>query len=260
MASSRRLIDLSVPTEGSPSEPQSPSVRHLSHEETARTLTQIFGCTEQDLPDGLGWAVDQVDLSSHTGTHVDAPWHYFPTSEGKPAITIEACPLDWFFSAGVVLDFRSKERGALIDVEDLQRELARIEYQLKPLDIVLLHTGADALWGKAEYFEAGCGLGRESTLWLCDQGVKVIGTDAWGLDRPFWAIKEAFKATKDPAVLWAAHRAGIDRVYCQIEKVANLDQLPRPFGFTVACFPVKLTGGSAGWTRCVAIVDDDNGN
>jgi kynurenine formamidase len=40
--------------------------------------------------------------------------------------------------------------------------------------------------------------------------------------------------------------------------LANLDQLPRPFGFKVACFPVKLTGGSAGWSRVVAILEDRN--
>ena len=43
----------------------------------------------------------------------------------------------------------------------------------------------------------------------------------------------------------------------EMEKLANLDQLPDPFGFKVACFPVKLTGGSAGWCRAVAILEED---
>ena len=60
----------------------------------------------------------------------------------------------------------------------------------------------------------------------------------------------------DKGVIWAAHYAGIEKEYCHIEKLANLDKLPRPFGFKVACFPVKLTGGSAGWSRVVAIVED----
>ena len=45
------------------------------------------------------------------------------------------------------------------------------------------------------------------------------------------------------------------RIYNLIEKLANLDILPKPYGFKVACFPVKLTGGSAGWTRVVAIFE-----
>jgi len=142
----------------------------------------------------------------------------------------------------------------VITSEDLQKELDRIGYTLKPLDIVLIMTGADKLWGKAEYFDAGCGMCRESTLWLVDQGIRVMGIDAWGWDRPFWAIKEEFARTGDRQILWEAHLAGIEREYCHLEKLANLDLLPRAFNFKVACFPVKLTGGSAGWCRAVAII------
>ena len=81
-----------------------------------------------------------------------------------------------------------------------------------------------------------------------------MGIDAWGWDRPFWALKEEFQRTGDKSILWEGHRAGIEKEYCHIEKLANLDKLPRPFGFEVACFPVKLTGGSAGWCRAVAII------
>ena len=216
----------------------------------------FLGCTEKDLPKGLGWANDTVTLISHAGTHVDAPWHYFPTSEGKRARTIEEMPLEWFYHDGVVLDMRHKPRGSGITVDDLQKALAKINYTIKPWDIVMIQTGADKYWGEAEYFNAGCGMTKASTLWLIDQGVKVMGIDAWGWDRPFWAIKEEFEKTGDGSILWQAHWAGIDKEYCHIEKLANLDKLPKPFGFTVACFPVRLTGGSAGWSRVVAIIED----
>jgi len=252
-----RILDLSVPLEPSPSEPLPVSIHHESHHETAATMAGFFGATPDDLPDRCGWANEVVQLIGHSGTHIDAPWHYFPTSGGRPARTMDQCPLEWFYGAGVVLDMRHKERGALISVEDLRQALEHIAYTLQPLDIVMLHTGTDKLWGQPEYFDAGSGLDRESTLWLCDQGIKVIGTDAWTLDRPFWAMRQAFEETGDPSVIWPAHRAGIEREYCQIEKLANLDQLPRPFGFTVACFPVKIAGGSAGWTRAVGILDQD---
>jgi kynurenine formamidase len=151
---------------------------------------------------------------------------------------------------------RHKPRGSAVSIDDLQKALVKIKYKVKPWDIVLIQTGADKLWGKAEYFEAGCGMTRDSTIWLIEKGVRVMGIDAWGWDRPFWALREEFARTGDKSLLWAAHYAGIEKEYCHIEKLANLDQLPRPFGFKVACFPVKLTGGSAAWSRVVAILED----
>ncbi|MFC2045001.1 cyclase family protein, partial [Chloroflexota bacterium] len=145
--------------------------------------------------------------------------------------------------------------GSVISVVDLQEALTKINYGVKPYDIVLIQTGADKLWGKESYFHAGCGMGRESTIWLIDCGIRVMGTDAWGWDTPFWAIKESFQRTKNRDILWAAHRVGIEREYCHIEKLANLDMLPSPYGFKIACFPVKLARGSAGWSRVVAIFE-----
>jgi kynurenine formamidase len=193
-------------------------------------------------------------MNAHSGTHVDAPWHYFPTAGGKRARTIDEIPLDWFFSDGVTLDMRHKTNGSAINIDDLEQALSNIDYQIKPWDIVLIQTGADKHWGKPEYFEAGCGMTMKSTLWLIDQGVRVMGIDAWGWDRPFWALKEEFRQTGNSDILWEGHRAGMESEYCHIEKLANLDKIPQPFGFKVACFPVKLSGGSAGWCRAVAII------
>lgn len=251
-----KIIDLSVPLEDTPSEPMAPKIVHEPHQQGTVAMKAIFGCSDGDLPEGLGWASDMVTLSAHSGTHVDAPWHYFPKSEGKRARTIDEMPLEWFYSDGVVLDMRHKPRGSGVSVDDLKEALSKIGYKIKPWDIVLIQTGADKLWGKPEYFDAGCGMTRESTLWLIEQGVRVMGTDAWGWDRPFWAIREEFSQTGDKQVIWSGHYAGIEREYCHIEKLANLDKIPRPFGFKVACFPIKLKGGSAGWSRVVAIVEE----
>ncbi len=247
--------DLNVPLESSPSEPLGLTITYQTHEQTAPMMAGVLGCAVSDLTEGKGWAVEAVNCNTHNGTHVDAPWHYFPTSMGQPARKIDEMPLEWFFQNGVRLDFRAKPKGDVITVEDLQAALAAIDYSLQPLDIVMIWTGSDKLWGKAEYFEAGAGLTYDSTLWLLHQGVRVIGTDCWGLDRPFWAVTQQFKQDGDVKKIWEAHRAGIEQEYCQIEKLAHLDQLPRATGFKVACFPVKVAQASAGWTRVVAIVD-----
>ncbi len=221
-------------------------------------MRQFFGVRAEDLAysGGLGWAVEEVQAITHTGTHVDAPYHYGPLSEGRPARRIDEVPLDWCFAPGVVLDMRHKPAGAFIEVADLQAELARIGYALKPRDIVLLRTDADKRLHSSDYF-AQPGLGREGVLWLVEQGVRVIGIDAYTLDRPFAAMTADYRRTSDGRFIWPAHFAGLTREYCQIEKLANLDQIARPHGFWVSCLPVKIKGASAGWCRAVAILPQD---
>jgi kynurenine formamidase len=249
-----RFIDLSVPIEECPSELTPSEIVREDHKAGAQIMQSIFNCSEHDLPQGLGWAVEHVTLTTHTGTHLDAPYHFFPTSEGKPARTIDQIPLEWCFSDAFVLDMLHKKEGARIEVADIEDALDKMEYSVKPFDIALVMTGADKFWGTPEYSNRGCGMGKEATLWLIDRGVKIMGTDAWGFDRPFDQMAKDFTSTGDTSLLWEAHFAGIEREYCHIEKLANLGLLPK-HGFKVACFPVKITGASAGWTRPVAIMD-----
>jgi kynurenine formamidase len=255
-----RLIDLSVPLEHqAASEPTPARIHYLRHDgEGLQQMQRFFGVKAEDLvwSNGQGWAVEEVQAITHTGTHVDAPYHYGAVSEGQPAQTIDQVPLEWCFAPGVVLDFRDKEAGEFITVADLETALGRIDYRLRPLDIVLLHTGADKRHGSPDYF-AQPGLGREGVLWLVEQGVKVIGIDAYTLDRPFASMVADYRRTGDGRFIWPAHFAGITRAYCQIEKLANLDQLPRPHGFFVSCLPVKIRAASASWCRAVALVPEE---
>jgi len=255
-----RMIDLSVPLEhAAVSEPMPASIRYLSHEgEGLRQMEQFFGVKPEDLvwSGGQGWAIEEIQAITHTGTHVDAPYHYGATAEGKPARKIDALPLEWFLAPGVILDMRHKATGEFITVQDLEGALQRIDYRLRPLDIVLLQTGADRRLYSRDYF-AQPGLGREGVLWLTEQGVKVIGIDAYTLDRPFASMVADFRRTGEGKYVWPAHFAGLTREYCQIEKLANLDQVPRPHGFHVSCLPVKIKDASAGWCRAVALVPED---
>lgn len=251
-----RLIDLSVPLlHQATHEPLPPSIRYVEHHpEGMEMMKSLLGVREQDLvySNGQGWALEEISAITHTGTHVDAPYHYHPTSEGKPARRIDEVPLEWCFGPGVVLDVRHIAAGTEIEVDHLQAILKKIDYTLRPLDIVLLRTDCDKKLETKEYFEQP-GLGREGTLWLCDQGVKMIGIDAYTIDRPFAAMKADYQRTGDGRKIWPAHFVGIEREYCQIEKLANLDQLP-PYGFTVSCLPVKIARASAAWCRAVAIL------
>jgi kynurenine formamidase len=157
---------------------------------------------------------------------------------------------------GVKLDFRHFADGYVASARDVEAELDRIGHKLKPLDIVLVNTGAGTAYGRPDYVAKGCGMGREATLYLLERGVRVTGTDGWSWDAPFVHTKEKYLATGDASLIWEGHKAGREIGYCHIEKLNNLEALPAT-GFTVSCFPVKVRGGSAGWTRAVAIIDDD---
>lgn len=253
-----KIIDLSVSiVDGLPVDPPV-SMAHIDYQDHAvgaDSMLPFFpGATKGDLPDGAAWAVENLSLSTHTGTHLDAPYHYHPTmNKGERAWTIDEIPLEWCMGDGVVVDFSDKPTGYVCTPEDFQQYFQKIGYTLKPGDILLLHTNAMQYWGTARYSAEGCGVGRAATLWLAEQGIRVMGTDAWSWDAPLNSITEKFVQTGDVSLLWEGHKAGMDCIYCHYEKLANLDQLP-PFGFYFIGFPVKVDRASAGWARPVAIL------
>ncbi len=256
----RRFIDLSVPLEaGIASDPPgyTPEIDYRDHRATAGDVTAFFdGLQVDDLPGGEGWAIEWLKLTTHTGTHLDAPYHFHSTmNRGQRSWTIDEVPLEWCFNPGVKLDFRGFDDGYVATADDVAAELARIGHTLKPLDIVVVNTAAGAAYGQNDYVGKGCGMGREATLYLLERGVRVAGTDAWSWDAPFVHTKKKYDQTRDPGLIWEGHRASMEIGYCHLEKLANLDQLPGA-GFQVACFPFKIKGASAGFTRAVAILDD----
>ncbi|MFC3228370.1 cyclase family protein [Marinibaculum pumilum] len=258
----RQFIDLSIPIcTDIVSDPEilKPQIEYMAHGETFPQMAPFFpGLAQDDLPDGEAWAVERLTLSTHNGTHMDAPWHYHSTTdEGRsPAPSIDEAPLDLFMRPGVKLDFRRFADGYVATAADVAAELDRIGHDLQPKDIVLVNTAAGSVYGDPDrdYVNTGCGMGAEATLYLTERGVQVVGTDAWSWDAPFSFTAKRFAETKDPAIIWEGHKAGRVRPYYQIEKLHGLEQLP-PSGFTFCCFPTKIKGASAGWIRAVAILE-----
>ncbi len=222
----RKLIDISVPLQNDvPADPPGnhPTIQYIDHQQGLPRMLQFFeGLKAEDLPDGQGWAGEQVQLSTHNGT--------------------------------LKLDFRHLPDGHVATAEDVENELKRIGHTLSPLEIVVVNTSAGAKYGRPDYVNSGCGMGYEATMYLLERGVRLTGIDGWSWDAPFVFTAKKYAETKDASLIWEGHKAGRHIGYCHIEKLHNLELLPST-GFMVSCFPVKIERASAGWTRAVAIID-----
>jgi len=256
-----RVIDLSAAIDATNWEPNpiehdvlSPAdgARHMADEMRAHFGVEF---DPADLPDGELLSLDTLRLTSHTGTHVDAPSHYGSQAAYGVPRHIDQMPLDWFIAPGVVLDLTDAPTGT-IGADRLRDEFGRIGHTPQPREIVLLHTGASEYYGTPKYFTDFAGLDGPATDLLLDLGVRVIGTDAFSLDAPFGHMITEYRRTGDRSGLWPAHFAGRRREYCQIENLAHLDRLPAATGFTVHCLPVKIARAGAGWARTVALVEE----
>jgi kynurenine formamidase len=258
-----RVIDLGVYLDQAAYPPWGYKATHVTHAQGAKAMANFLNLHEisgssgarvgaGDFPEALGLAWTQVHLSDHSGNHIDAPYHFGPLVEGRPAKTIDQVPLEWCFGPGVRLDFRS-HRGRDIAPEDLEGEVERIGAQIGPGTIPLLWCGADEQIGDDEkYWPSQAGLSEEGLHWLLDRGVRLIGIDAYAMDVSYDTMKEA--QASGNARFFPLHFVGRAREHMHLEKLANLGALPRPHGFWFAAFPVKIRNASAGWVRPVALV------
>ncbi|MFC1514825.1 cyclase family protein [Candidatus Omnitrophota bacterium] len=264
-----KIIDLSLPIDDKAFEVHDLEIERVSHKAGVQKLNKVLmsrtlkGRIEhllgkrivrkEDLPDEEFLSLEIVHSPVHIGTHLDYSFHYGSTSEGRPSKTAEEIPLEWCYQDGVKLDLRHKKPEEVIAASDLEAALKKIFYTLKPLDIVLLHTGSDKLFGGAMYFSHYPGLETSAIDFLLDRGIKIFGVDTMGLDRPYRFMMKEFLEKKDPKVLWPVHFYGRKREYIHIERLANLESIPVS-GFTVNCFPIRIKTTGAAWARVVALV------
>jgi kynurenine formamidase len=243
-----------------------PRVEYNDHDRGAEEMSFAFPKLKpaEHLPDGKGWATEALTLGTHSGTHMDAPWHFAPIQDKeigeKPAMTIDEFPLEWGIGPLVVLDCTDKEEGYIMTPEDIDDKLNAIGHELQEGDIVCVHTNAPKHVESRDYIRYGVGIGKEATLHIVRQGVHVVGIDAWSWDAPFIITAQKWKKSvkaksPDTAIIWEGHFAGRDLGYFQLEKLTNLDKVP-PIGATMYCFPVKIARASAGWVRAVATIPE----
>ena len=156
----RRIVDISVPLRaGIASDPpgMEPEITYLDHADTVGQVLSFFpGLRPEDLPAGEGWALEQVNVTTHNGTHLDAPYHFASTMDsGQRAITIDEVPLEWCLQPAVKLDFRDRPDGYVVSAADVAGELDRIGHELRPLEIVVVNTRAGERYGGGRLRQRG---------------------------------------------------------------------------------------------------------
>lgn len=262
-----KIIDLSLPIDEKAFEVHKVDIERVDHRSGVEKFNRIImGKTllgriqyllgkrilkKEDLPNEEFLSLEIVHSPVHIGTHLDYSFHYGSQSEGRASKTAEEIPLEWCYCDGVKLDLTHKKPSETIIAKDLEEALKKINYSLKPLDIILLFTGADKFYGSPKYFSEYAGVDTSAIDYLLDRGIKIFGVDTMGIDRPYKFMLEEFLKNKKP--LYPAHFYGRKREFIHIERLANLQKLP-DFGFKIICFPVRIKQTGAAWARVVAII------
>lgn len=222
--------------------------------EGAQVMAQIFGCRPEDLPAGEGWGDELLRMSTHMGTHVDAPLHYGSQCEGRPSRTISDIDIQELYCPAMVLDLREVcVPNEAIPVAALEAAVKANGAAVERGSAILLRTGQERYAVGDRELNRYPGMSREGTLYLAGLGAKVLGTDALGWDRPFGAMARAFKESGDAAQIWDGHFAGREREVFIVQQLVNLAAVPAS-GFHVGFFPIRLKGASAAPARVVAFV------
>jgi kynurenine formamidase len=266
-----RIVDLSLPIDEKAFEVHKVDIERVTHKAGVDKFNRvIMGKTfkgkvnyllgkrilkPQDLPDGEFLSLEIVHSPVHVGTHLDYSFHYGTKSEGRPAKTADEIPLEYCYQNGVRLDLRHKKPADSITAHDVEDALKKINYILKPLDIVLLWTGADKFYGTPKYFTDYPGVDISAIDYLLDRGIKVFGADTMGIDRPYKFMLKEFLESKDSSKFYPAHLYGRKREFIHIERLGNLENLPAPTGFKINCFPVRIKRTGAAWARVVALLE-----
>jgi kynurenine formamidase len=206
---------------------------HLTHEQVRR----------QRLPPDSpfkGYAVRGMIASEHVSTHVDAVWHFNPD---RPDLTIDRLPWEHLITPAAWIDLSDVWPRRHITVDDVRRSLERAEVTLRPGMTLLYTTGIGEKWDDPWTFLADYpGLDEEASIWLLDQGIVNLGTDAVSTDTP-------------TDISYPNHRTHGDRCVVHTEMVANITRIPMHQGFWVGFFPLRLVGGTGSPARAVALWD-----
>ena len=183
----------------------------------------------EPIPGQDPWRISQIAMSSHNGTHLDAPLHRV---EG--GATIDQLPLERLTGKALVVSATGLPANAPIPASVLDA----LSVPVWPGWIALIHTGWERYWRDEHYFRHPY-LSPELAHRLVDSGCKLVAIDALSVD-----------STADNGE--AAHVILMNRDVLIAENLRGLGDLDpgRPYG--VACLPLPMTGSDGSPVRLVA--------
>lgn len=193
---------------------------------------RAFATVEQD-----GFNARSVRMGTHTGTHIDAPYHFF--EDGK---TLDDFPVESFCGRGRVIDITGKEEESAITAEELK------EYEgcLHGLEIVILRTGWENYYRTEKYFKQPY-LKEDAAEVLLKSGVRIVGIDASSVDGVY-----------GNSVGEKAHRVLLGNGRMIVENLCSLEELPENQDIWFSFFPLKLSKADGAPVRAVAMIEDMN--
>jgi len=179
-----------------------------------------------------GYSIERVSCLTHTGTHMDAPYHFL-----EDGLTVDRIAPDRLVGRAAVLDLRGELSGPLVGPEPVRRHWPK---SFRP-EVVLLETG----WSHRraptrEYLYDFPGLTPEAATWVADQGIHGIGTDTLGID-PYSNSK------------FEAHKVFLGRGIWILEALDHLDELAEERPYTLVAGPLKIAGASGAMARVLAL-------
>jgi kynurenine formamidase len=191
-------------------------------------------------PDGHSSTVNVIQMTDHSGTHVDAPRHF---DSAPDALTIDQMPLEMFYGPAICLDLSHIPPKGWITPEELQQASERAGIVIDSRLIVLIHTGhAERTFGKPEFFTDFPGLTPEAVQWMGEKGVKNFGVES---------VNPGHPDDKKFLVHVMCRKMGM----IHMENLANLDKLIGKKEFTFCGFPLKIKDGSGSPVRAVAMLE-----
>lgn len=180
-----------------------------------------------------GYNSEMVFLSTHSGTHMDAPYHFY-----NDGLRIHEIPLDRLVGEALLLDMARGPDGLVTRQDIIKWES---EYRHMPRGAsVIFQTGWNAKLGDDDYYTSNPGLAEDAAEYLASKNVALVGTDSPSIDTG--------NAASFPAHHILARSGAVN-----VENLANLDKLEGP-SFRFAILPLRITGATASPVRAVAIL------
>lgn len=191
--------------------------------------------------------VDVLTLGSHTGTHMDAPYHFL--KKGKK---IDEFPVQRFVGDGVLIDVSTKSDRDLIETADIEP----YEKVIAEGDFVIFKTGRDKYFGTQRYYFHPY-LSLESARHLVNMGVSLVAIDALNIDPTYYGNSDAAASVKDlpdeKEYGYPAHDILLGSDVLIVENLCNLDKVRQVRGL-YSFLPLKLKDADGSPIRAVFIM------